>query len=104
MKKVCWLLKVKPEFFDEYIEWHQAVDPEMLEELSKAGFRNYSIFLRRDDGLLVGYFEAEDPEDAMRKVGATEANRVWQAKMAPYFQPGHGAGDEQFLEQVFYMP
>ncbi|MDO8585885.1 MAG: L-rhamnose mutarotase [Armatimonadota bacterium] len=106
MERVCFLHYVKPEFIEEYKRDHQAVDPEMLQALTEAGFTNYSLFLR-EDGLLVGYFEAEDTKESLRRVNATEANRIWQQKMLPYFKSG--PGDEKkaaidWLEQAFYLP
>lgn len=105
MKHACFLLNVRTDRLDEYKKHHQAVDPEMLAALSDAGISNYSIFLR-DDGLLVGYFEAEDPKESLRKVGETEANARWQEKMSPFFESGSGdleKGALTWLDQVFYL-
>ena len=105
MKRACFLLNVRPDRLDEYKKRHQAVDPEMLHALSDAGIRNYSLFLR-GDGLLVGYFEAEDPKESLRKVGETEANARWQEKMKSFFVSGSGdmeKGALEWLEQVFYL-
>ncbi len=55
MKRVGFLLKVKPDKMDEYRARHQAVWPEMMEALRRTGWHNYSLFIR-DDGLLFGYF------------------------------------------------
>ena len=105
MKHACFLLKVKSDRLDEYKKRHQSVAPDMLEALSEAGLHNYSLFLR-DDGLLVGYFEAEDPKAALRKVGETEANARWQEKMNPFFESGSGdmeKGALEWLDQIFYL-
>ena len=59
MERVCFHLQVRPERLGEYKERHRAVWPEMLEALSAAGWRNYSLFLRQD-GLLVGYLETDE--------------------------------------------
>ena len=59
MERVCFLLRVRPDRLDEYRARHRAVWPEMLDALARAGWRNYSLFLR-DDGLLVGYLETDD--------------------------------------------
>jgi L-rhamnose mutarotase len=105
MKRACFLMNVKPEYLKVYKKHHQEVDPEMLAALTEAGFINYSLFLR-EDGLLVGYFESEDPKESMKKVGQTQANAIWQAKMAPFFISGSGdleKGSLQWLEHVFYL-
>ena len=59
MQRVGFLLKVKPDRIDEYRERHRNVWPEMLEALRRQGWHNYSLFMRQD-GLLFGYFEAEE--------------------------------------------
>ena len=59
MKRVGFLLKVKEDRLEEYKEHHRAVWPDMLEALSRNGWHNYSLFMR-EDGLLFGYFEAEE--------------------------------------------
>ena len=61
LKRVCFLLQVKPDRLDEYKRRHETVWPEMREALHKAGWYNYSLFLRAD-GLLVvpGFAEASD--------------------------------------------
>jgi L-rhamnose mutarotase len=66
MKRVCFLLQVKPERIAEYKERHRTVWPEMLAALREAGWRNYSLFLG-PDGVLVGYLETEDFERARAK-------------------------------------
>ena len=52
MKRVGFVLKVKPEKIAEYKEHHRKVWPEMLDALRRTGWHNYSLFLR-DDGLLI---------------------------------------------------
>jgi len=105
MKRVCFLLRVKPERVKEYLQAHD-VWPEMLAAMRQAGIRNYSMFVRRNDGLLVGYFEADDPKKSLAEVGRTEVNRRWQEKMAPFFASGSGdmeSGGLEWLEPFFYM-
>ena len=43
-QRSAFVLKVRPEKIDEYIDAHRTVWPEMLEALRAAGIRNYSIF------------------------------------------------------------
>jgi L-rhamnose mutarotase len=101
VERVCFLLQVRADRLDEYRERHRAVWPEMLDALRDAGWRNYSLFLR-DDGLLVGYVEVDDFEDAQRAMGATEVNDRWQRDMAPFFD---ARADHALvrLEEVFHL-
>ena len=103
--RYCFSLQVRPETMAEYVERHTAVWPEMLQALKESGWRNYSLFLR-DDGLLVGYVEADDLAAAQRAMAATAVNARWQAEMAPYFSGADGQSpDESFLllTEVFHL-
>ena len=104
MPRYCLLGHVDANRLDDYREAHRAVWPELLEALRDAGWRNYSLFLR-DDGLLIGYVEADDLRAAQAGMAATEVNARWQAEMAPFFADLDGRPDEGFLllEEVFHL-
>lgn len=106
MKRVGFLLKVKPDMLDEYKRHHEAVWPDMLDALRRTGWRNYSLFLR-NDGLLFGYFEAEESFQAsLDGMAREEVNARWQTFMAPYFENLSGAHADQSmveLEEVFHL-
>jgi L-rhamnose mutarotase len=97
MSRYCFQLQVRPERLEEYVDRHRAVWPDMLAALQEAGWRNYSLFLR-DDGLLVGYVEADDLAGAQAAMARTEVNSRWQSQMADFFTGIDGRPpDEGFL-------
>lgn len=104
--RCCFLLHVRPEKLPEYVEAHQDVWEEMREALTAAGWRNYSLFLRAEDGLVVGYFEADDVDAAQEAIGRADVAPRWEAAMAEYFAAGpDGApGEKEILPQYFYLP
>ena len=106
MKRVGFLLKVRPEKLEEYKAHHQRVWPEMLDALRESGWHNYSLFAR-DDGLLFGYFETPESLAAAQALRAErEVNTRWQEFMAPYFEsPNNARPDEMFVEltEVFHL-
>jgi L-rhamnose mutarotase len=106
MKRVGFLLKVKQERIEEYRRHHEAVWPEMLEALTRHGWRNYSLFMR-DDGTMFGYFEAEDGFQASLDGMATEdVNQRWQRLMEPFFEIPSGSRPDEMrveLEEVFHV-
>jgi len=105
MARYCFLLQVRPELLAEYRERHAAVWPEMLQALHDTGWRNYSLFAR-DDGLLVGYVEADDLAAAQEAMARTPVNARWQAEMSRFFVGLAGRGpDESFLllDEVFNL-
>lgn len=69
MQRVCFVLQVRPERLEEYKERHREVWPEMRQALQETGWKNYSLFLRTD-GMLVGYLETENFEEAQGYVQA----------------------------------
>ena len=106
MKRIGFVIKVKPERIEEYKVHHKQVWPEMLDALRRTGWHNYSLFMR-EDGLLFGYFETpESLQAAQAGMALEEVNHRWQEFMAPYFEGLGGAhADESFieLEEVFHL-
>lgn len=106
MKRVGFLLQVRPDKLEEYKTHHTKVWPEMLAALRRHGWRNYSLFLR-PDGLMFGYFETPDSfQAALDGMAKEEVNARWQAFMAPYFQAVDGARPDESmvqLEEVFHL-
>jgi L-rhamnose mutarotase len=105
MERVCFVLRVRPDRLEEYRERHRHVWHEMLDALRDTGWRNYSLFLD-DDGLLVGYLEAEDFEAAQAGMAQRDVNARWQAEMAEFFElPEDERPDTGLrrLEQVFHL-
>ena len=103
MPRYCLLGHVAASRLEEYREVHRAVWPELLEALRVAGWRTYSLFLR-DDGLLIGYAEADDLAASQEQVARTEVNARWQAAMSELFQ-SEGAPDEawELIPEVFNL-
>ena len=104
-KRICFVLQVKPDRLEEYKERHRAVWPEMLAALRETGWTNYSLFLR-NDGLLVGYLEAEDFERARADMAEREVNHLWQSQMQEFFIQAEGQLPDAAmkpLEEVFHL-
>jgi L-rhamnose mutarotase len=105
MKRICFVLQVKPHRLEEYKERHRTVWPEMQAALRETGWENYSLFLRAD-GLLVGYLETEDFERARAEMAKREVNERWQRDMADFFCHSEGELPDramEVLEEVFHL-
>lgn len=72
LNRVMWEGRLLPGKSEEYIERHDRIWPEMVENLKLQGIRNYSIFLSGDR--VFGYYECEDLEkrDAVKAVNAAQ--------------------------------
>ena len=73
MKRVCFVLQVRPDRLDEYKARHRDVWPEMLAALRETGWNNYSLSC--SDGLLVGYLENERLRSRSLRNGETRSER-----------------------------
>jgi L-rhamnose mutarotase len=105
MQRICFVLHVKPERLQEYKERHRSVWPDMLTALRETGWNNYSLFLR-SDGLLVGYLETENFENARAGMARREVNERWQREMADFFVQTNGILPHRAmapLEEVFHV-
>ncbi len=105
LQRICFQLQVRPDRIDEYRERHAAVWPEMLDALSAAGWRNYSLFLA-GSGMLIGYVETDDFEAALAAMERTDVNARWQAEMAGFFEALDGRRPDEGLvrlDEVFHL-
>ena len=100
-RRSAFVLRIKPDRIDEYVEAHRAVWPEMLDALRGAGIRNYTIF--RDGTNVFGYFEADDLEAAGRYMAAQPVNARWQDAMAKLLEERVPDGGPSALPEVFRL-
>ena len=100
-QRSAFVLKVRPEKIDEYIEAHRTVWPELLDALRAAGIRNYSIF--RAGNQVFGYFESDDLDAAGRYLAAQDVNTRWQDHMAELLEERVPDGGPPPLQEVFRL-
>jgi L-rhamnose mutarotase len=100
-QRSAFVLRVRPERIDEYVEAHRSVWPEMLTALREAGIRNYSIF--RHGHEVFGYFEADDLEAAAAYLEAQEVNARWQDAMAGLLEERVPDAGPAGLEEIFRL-
>jgi L-rhamnose mutarotase len=105
MQRVCFLLKVKEEKTEEYKRMHAHVWPEMKRALHTSGWHNYTLFMK-PDGLVVGYFETEDFEQARERILKEPAYQRWREAMRPYRDTASEASMGNLwnpLEEIFHL-
>ncbi|WP_223693469.1 L-rhamnose mutarotase [Leifsonia poae] len=103
-QRVCFQVRVRPELLDEYRRAHEAVWPAMLREIEASGRRNYTLFLA-EDGLLIGYYEADSPEASARYLAESAVAAEWEAAMGRFFLSVDGRADQDapHLNEVFNL-
>jgi L-rhamnose mutarotase len=100
-ERTAFVLQVRPDKIDEYVQAHQEVWPEMLEALRAAGIRNYTIF--RDGYRMFGYFEADDLAESGRQMAAQPVSTRWQDAMADLLEQRVPDEGPPPLEEVFRL-
>ena len=100
-QRSAFVLRVRPNKIDEYVEAHRAVWPDMLAALRAAGIRNYTIF--RHGHEMFGYFESDDLEAAARYLAQQEVCTRWQDAMAELLEDRVPDAGPPPLEEVFRL-
>ena len=91
MERYGMILRLKPGFEEEYLEYHKAVWPEVLDLIRDCNVRNYSIYIH--DNRLFAYYEyiGSDYHADMAKIAAHPKMREWWTIMEPMQEPVTGA-------------
>jgi len=101
VERVGFVLEVRPERVEEYVEAHREVWPEMLAALKGAGIRNYTIF--RAGARVFGYFETDDREATERYLAEQPVSSRWQDRMAEYLAGRVDDAGPTPLEEIFRL-
>ena len=106
MKRVGMLVGLRPEFFEEYKRYHEAVWPEVLATIERCNIRNYTIY--HHDGTLFGSYEYYGTDHAadMAKMAADPATQRWWAVMMPMQKRLEDAPEGEWwvpMEEMFHF-
>ena len=100
-QRSAFILRVRPEKVDAYLDAHRDVWPEMLDALRGAGIRNYTIF--RAGNEMFGYFESDDLDRAASYRASKEVSVRWQDAMADLLEERVPDAGPPRLEEVFRL-
>ncbi|WVR03984.1 hypothetical protein IAU60_000983 [Kwoniella sp. DSM 27419] len=80
-KRICQVVKVRPERLEEYKKVHAAVWPEVLAALRKAHVVDYSIHFFEPHHLLIAHMRyiGDDFERDMAGIAENESTKRWWA-------------------------
>jgi L-rhamnose mutarotase len=102
--KVAWVWLVKEEYLKDYVAMHTNPWPEVLEEHSRAGIVNYSIF--RTGRQFFYCFECDDPEAAFAYLANSPICKRWNAITSRMIEGSFDFKKDEpvpLLEEVFYL-
>lgn len=79
MKRMGFVIRLRPEKADEYKALHADAWPQILEMITACNIRNYTIFLREPENLLFGCYEyhGADYDGDMRKMAEDQTTQRW---------------------------
>jgi L-rhamnose mutarotase len=100
-QRSAFVLRVRPDKIDAYLEAHRNVWPEMRTALRDAGIRNYTIF--REGNEMFGYFESDDLEASAAYMEGQEVNARWQDTMAELLEERVPDAGPPTLEEIFRL-
>ena len=100
-QRSAFVLRVRPNKIDAYIDAHRNVWPEMLQALRDAGVRNYTIF--RAGNEMFGYFEADDVAAAELYLSQQEVCTRWQDAMSELLEERVPDAGPPALEEIFRL-
>jgi len=80
MTGYAWIAQVRPGLEAEYKRRHDEIWPELVQSIRHAGLRHYHIYRNGQD--LIGSFETDDLNRALKHLTTAEVNRRWGEYMA----------------------
>jgi len=105
MQRIGRVMRVVPGRFEEYRRLHQAVWPEVLEALGRAGIRNYTIY--HWQGLIFASMEYVGDDFAADRAAllADPSMQRWNAITGPCLEPVDGPDGQPWpvMEEVFHL-
>lgn len=109
MERMGFVLGIRAEAIPEYKRLHRETWPEILEIISRANIRNYSIFLKEPENLLFAYWEyvGSDLAADQARLAAEPRMKDWWQICEPMQLPLQTRRPGEWwarLENVFYKP
>ena len=103
MQRFCFTFRLKPGAEGEYKRRHDEIWPEMVQALTEAGVRNYTLFRRELE--VIAYAECHpDADTAFGKVSATEVDARWSEWFEDVIeQRFDDQGEPMTAEEVWHL-
>jgi L-rhamnose mutarotase len=89
MKKYLCVIKIKPEYRQQYIDAHVNISKAFLAECRKAGYTNEVIYMF--ENLAIVYLECPDDkshEERNKELRSTEICKQWDITTGPWLDSG----------------
>jgi L-rhamnose mutarotase len=103
MHKVAFVMKIKEECMDEYVNMHENIWPEMKEVLKAAGRSNYSIW--HICNMVFGYYEVENYDMGRKIIMESDVFAKWNKEISTMLDRDDGLlnGNIHNMNMIFYL-
>ncbi|MBS0472086.1 MAG: L-rhamnose mutarotase [Proteobacteria bacterium] len=107
MQRMAMCIRLKDDKVEEYLRLHAAAWPEVLARIAACNIHNYSIYLKRPENILFGYWEYHGSDFAADSaaMAADAKTREWWALTDPCQQPFETRKEGEWwsmLDEVFH--
>ena len=107
MQRMGMTIGIDPDKIGEYKRLHAACWPEILQGLTDANIRNYSIFLRQPENVMFAYWEyhGTDFDADMKKIADQDVTKRWWKLCTPCQVPLESRAPGEWwamMEEVFH--
>ena len=106
IKRVGMVIKIRPEFIEQYLALHADSNPGVRDLLTKYHLKNFSIFLQKigNEYFEFGYYEyiGFSFDDDMAGLAAEQRNIEWLRICDPMQMPIDGEEGWTIMKQVYY--
>lgn len=101
LERTSFVLRIAQEDYEDYVERHRHVYPELLKAFGETGIATYSIFYH--EGLLFNYLEAENVAETMDQLTAYPVYARWQEYMSDMLLKNEAGKVSTDIPEVFHF-
>ncbi len=104
MKRFAFKMYLKPGCEEEYRSRHEAIWPQLVEQIKKAGVGNYSIYWDKETNALYSYQECEGEVTSQDNTQVDAVTQRWWDMNADIMEvnPDHSPVTVE-LEEMFHL-
>jgi L-rhamnose mutarotase len=108
MKRYGMMIGLDPDRKADYVRLHAAVWPEVLKTIERCHIRNYSIFLREPENVMLAYFEYHGTDFAadMETMASDPKTQEWWTLCGPMQRPLETRAKGEWwasMQEVFHV-
>ena len=106
MQRVAYAIPIKPDQVENFRRTYHAVWEEQIEANTRAGIRNYTIYLYKNQ--LIGCLECDNWDEAVAYLAKSDVQKRWEAHVGHLYDVDTAPGspwllEPEYLEEVFHQ-